>query len=274
MSSEDVIQTLKYVLDNQDAKLSKDDYAKLVKHCDSFLEKNDLVLTGIPDFAAELEKRDANSPHKYTFKHKKQEDGSIKVSIFTFVRLVGIRRAGLTGLGLEFLLNSTPEDVRAQKFNEGNCLSKRAENGVSTKGVVRAMVGPYTELEIHYVCCNILRTLTPASIVFLKTFRDECIIIDKMFQCLYNRREGNYEINHMPNYEYASLVYMLDILLDIDAFNTRLDEEFNRMLILCPRLRPMPKYKPTTPFLESVVNTLVTILFGGEADNNKRQRLE
>lgn len=274
MSSEDIIQTLKYVLDNQDAKLSKDDYAKLVKHCDSFLEKNDLVLTGIPDFATELEIRDANSPHKYTFKHEKLEDGSIKVSIFTFVRLVEIRRAGLTGLGLEFLLNSTPEDVRAQKFNEGNCLSKRAENGVSTKGVVRAMVGPYTELEIHYVCCNILRTLTPESIVYLKTIRDECIIIDKMLKCLYNKREGFYEINHMPNYEYASLVYMLDILLDIDAFNTRLDEEFNRMLILCPRLRPMPKYKPTTPFLESVVNTLVTILFGRGADNNKRQRLE
>jgi len=272
MSSEDIIQTLKYVLDNEDAKLSEDDYNKLVEYCQSFFKKTYLVLTDIPAYATELEIRDANSPHKYTFIHEKLEDGSIKVSIFTFVRLVEISRAGMTELGLKFLLNSTPEDVRAQKFNEGKCLSKRAENGMATQS--NGLVESYTELESHYVCCNILRTLTPESIDLLMTFRDECIIIDKMLKCLSKRRESKYEIDRMSKYKYNALVYMLDILLDINAFNTRLDEEFNRMLKLCPGLRPMPKYKPTKPILESLVFTLATFLFGGGADNNKRQRLE
>jgi len=273
MSSEDIIQTLKYVLDNQDAKLSEDDYAKLFKHCDSFFKKN-LVLTGIPAYATELEIRDANFPHKYTFKHKKLEDGSIEVSMFTFVRLVEISRAGMTDLGLDFLLNSTPEDVRAKKFNEGKCLSKQAENGVATQGNDHAIVESYTELENHYVCCNILRTLTQNSIDILKTFRDECIIIDKMLKCLYNKRESDYEVDCMSKYKYNALVYMLDILLDIDAFNTRLDEEFNRMLILCPRLRPMPNaIYAHESYLQQVASTVLTFL-SVVLKSNKRQRLE
>lgn len=277
MSSEDIIQTLKHVLENEDAKLSKTDYKKLVNHCGSFLENNYLVLKGIPAFAAELEKR-SELPPKYTFKHEKLADGSIKVSIHTLVYLIEVNRGGHSDLGLEFLLNSTSEEKRRQKFDEGKCLSKRAERVVTEKGNLREIASPYLTLEHHYVCCNMLRTLTQDSIDILKKFQDECITIHKMFECIYKKREDKYEIDHMPNSEYKSLVYMLDILLDIDAFNGRLNDEFGRLSELSKRyghgLKPMPNaIYAHESYIQQIASALGVYL-SGVLNSNKRQRQE
>lgn len=283
MSSEDIIQTLKHVLETPDAKLSKTDYDKLVEHCDSFLENNYLVLKGIPAFAAELEERDrklVNFPIKYTFKHEKLDGGLIRVSISTFVNLIVYRRSGLPPVGLKYLLNSTSEEERLQKFNDGSCFSKRAEKSVEEKGNANAMIDSYLSLESHFVCCNILRTLTQNSIDILNKFQDECIIIDKMFKCICSKRETEYETNYKQNSEYESLVYMLDILLDIDAFNGRLNSEFDKMSQLSRRfghhgLKPMPNaIYAHESYIQQVASVLGTFLSGILNSNNKRQRQE